>query len=333
MCRHGLSLIELLIVVAIIALILQLALPAVDMSREAARQSQCQNHLRQLSVASELHLATHGFFPSGGWTHHWVADPNRGFGKGQPGGWCYSLLPYLDQSALHDLGLGFADGERRRISAEAFATPVPVFVCPSRRLSRPWPFTRNGSLINVDEPRAAGRSDYAGNIGSLMPTDQRWLGPTSLDEGDRWKEGDDPETQWVATRQNGVIYQRSEVTPAMVEDGFSKTFLFGEKFMHPGHYKTGESFGDDQGLFIGFDRDNARSGNTLHPPMRDKEVELVWLPGGDDESVTDWNFGSAHLTGCHVAFCDGSVQRISYDIEMRVYSLLSGRNDNLAHTP
>jgi prepilin-type N-terminal cleavage/methylation domain-containing protein len=332
MQRHGLSLIELLIVIAIISLLLQIALPAIEMSREAARQTHCQNNLRQLGVAAHVHLDTHNHFPSGGWTHHWVGDPARGFGKGQPGGWCYNLLPYLEEGALHDLGLGLSDAERLRMGSLMFATPVAVFTCPSRRLSRPWPFIRFDTLINVDDTAKAGRSDYAANIGNLMPSDQGALGPPSLEEADKWQDGSDRENQWVASSHNGIVYQRSEVTPAKIEDGLSKTCLFGEKFMDPAHYKTGASYGDDQSLYLGFDRDNARSGNVLHPPLQDKHVELIWLPEGDDESVTDWNFGSAHPTGYHIVLCDGSVRRIDYDIQIVVSSLLSGRNDKAVAT-
>lgn len=322
------TLIELLIVIAIIGILIQLTLPAIEASREAARQAQCQNNLRQLAVAAQTHVGVHKHFPTGGWTHVWVADPNRGFGKKQPGGWCYNLLPYVEQGNLHDMGQGLSDAERRKIGAIMFGTPVEVFTCPSRRLALPWPFIRSDTLINIDDTSKAGRSDYAANMGNGMPFDQRARGPTSLEEGDQWSDGMDREKQWVATKHNGVVCQRSQITPAMVEDGLSKTYLFGEKFLDPAHYKTGASNGDDNSLYVGFDRDNARSGNIRHPPMQDKNVPIVWLPEGDDELVTDWNFGSAHTSGFHMAMCDGSVQKISYDIDPQVHSASSGRNDN-----
>lgn len=85
MVRGGFTIVELLIVIAIIALLAQMLLPAVEAAREAARSVHCKNNLRQLALGADLHTSTHGHLPSGGWTLAWVADPDRGFGRGQPG--------------------------------------------------------------------------------------------------------------------------------------------------------------------------------------------------------------------------------------------------------
>ena len=93
--RRGFTLVELLVVIAIIALLMSLLFPAVQAVRESARRAQCANNVTQMAKASLGHEATQGFFPSGGWGYFWVGDPDRGFGKGQPGGWLYSCLPYM----------------------------------------------------------------------------------------------------------------------------------------------------------------------------------------------------------------------------------------------
>lgn len=325
--RHskcGMTLIELLLVVAIISLLLQLALPAIESAREAARNVSCQNNLRQLGLATQLHLDTHKHYPTGGWSSVWVGDPNHGFGKSQPGGWCYNLLPYLENADLHDKGMSAADAERRIAAAEMFGTPVPVFVCPSRRLARPWRFNR--ALFNSIKPDKAGRSDYAANMGSLEPSDQRGPGPRTYEEARQWVIGVDRLRNWVGWQQNGIVFQRSTVTSSSIVDGISKTYLIGEKFLAPKYYKSGKSDGDDQSLYIGFDRDNSRSTNRLHPPLRDIDIESAWLPEGDSNRVITWNFGSAHQTSLNMVLCDGSVTHLSYDVDIEVFIANGSRN-------
>jgi type II secretory pathway pseudopilin PulG len=78
--------VEVLIVIAIIGLLLQLMLPAIQASRERARKTNCQNHLKQLAIAAQVHVNLRNYFPSGGWSGAFMADPRRGYGREQPGG-------------------------------------------------------------------------------------------------------------------------------------------------------------------------------------------------------------------------------------------------------
>ncbi len=101
--RHGFTLVELLVVITIIGIMIALLLPAVQMAREAARQVQCANHVKQLALGALLHESANQCLPTGGWGLYWAGDPDRGFGRRQPGGWIYNVLPYIEQGALHDL--------------------------------------------------------------------------------------------------------------------------------------------------------------------------------------------------------------------------------------
>ena len=65
--RHdGFSLVELLVVIAVIALLIHLLLPAIQAAREEARRTQCMNNLRQLGLGVMLHVDAYGHYPSGG---------------------------------------------------------------------------------------------------------------------------------------------------------------------------------------------------------------------------------------------------------------------------
>ena len=103
------TLVEVLVVILIITILIGLLLPAVQMAREASRRSQCQNNLKQIGVAMQLHENALMELPSGGWGAHWVGDPDRGSGAKQPGGWVYQILPYMDFQALYDLRFEAAD--------------------------------------------------------------------------------------------------------------------------------------------------------------------------------------------------------------------------------
>jgi len=87
--RRGASLIELLVVLAIIAILASLLLVAVQYSREAARRTVCQNNLRQLSFAMRTYVETRKRYPD-------LATPD------QASGWVVELLPFLEEQALQD---------------------------------------------------------------------------------------------------------------------------------------------------------------------------------------------------------------------------------------
>ncbi len=293
--RTGVTIIELLVVTAIIGMLAALILPAVQSAREAARRTECRNHLRQIGLAVHNLESTTGRLPSNGWGWGWVGEPDRGSGPSQPGGWIYQLLPYTDSTAVLSL-------PKERL----VQTPVRLFVCPSRRSPAPTETLAMLNLRNAPWTPVSAKTDYAVNEGDYITDTPE--GPASLPEGDN------PNYPWTdVSHATGVCYLRSQLGLGDILDGTSNTYLAGEKYVSREHYNTAGDPGHDQSLYTGVDLDIAR---WTHVRPRQDAAELH-----------PRSFGSIHAGGCHFLFCDGSIRLVSYHADTSVHRQLGARAD------
>ena len=308
--RDGFSLVELLTVIAIIGVLLALMLPAVQAARESARRSQCGNHLKQLGLAMESHVNVFRRYPSDGWGHAWVGDPDRGTGKDQPGSWIYNLLPYLEQGALRETGRGMKPEQKRLVATNLIQVPLSIMVCPTQRHPGASPAAPWGVLYNAEWVPRIPKNDYAVNGGDCFAESAIWPGPLTLAQGDA------DQYPWTDLAQfTGICYQRSEIQPARVLDGLSQTYLIGEKNVSRLHYDTCDDEGYNQSMYVGQCLDLVRW--VAEPPLQD----------ADD--TAEQRFGSAHGAGAQFVFCDDSVHMISYQIDAEVHRRLGNRRDGL----
>jgi prepilin-type N-terminal cleavage/methylation domain-containing protein len=164
------TLVELLVVMAILGVLVALLLPAIQAAREAARRTECSNHLKQLAAAMHGYINVQKHFPSGGYGPYYAPQADRGMDVNQPGGFFYVLLPYLEQKQLFELGKGIGsmndtdpllfDTNKQRNS-----TPLAVLYCPSRRPAQNYPMSQTPNLCAAMDK--ACRNDYAANAGEI----------------------------------------------------------------------------------------------------------------------------------------------------------------------
>ena len=330
----GFTLVEVLVVIAIIGILVALLLPAVQAARESARRVHCINNLKQIGLAVLQHEEVHEHIPSGGWHYRWLGEPERGVGKDQPGGWVFNTLDFLEQSATRELGLGLTGQARIDAFAERCATPIVMFNCPTRRdmaAVAQTPYVTGFQYLTLDMgefmvPLRVG-SDYAINAGDIGNSESDYTRPVTLSEADssdfQWDESasfndqsdpDLPDTP-IAKTYTGVSYQRSKVRLAQITDGTSKTYLVGEKHVQVEayvDYYIDES--DRENMYTGFNNDNHRTAE--HPPTRDTL--------GMSYST---RFGSAHADVFQAVYCDGSTHAISFDVDLQLHQNRGNRHD------
>ena len=121
-----------------------------------------------------------------------------------------------------------------------------------------------------------------------------------------------------ALAATGVSYVRSQIKMAHITDGPSQTYLIGERSENPDYYLTGTNCDDDQGWSQGYDFDTFRW--TYGTPQQD-------IPGYGGCGVI---FGSSHAVSFNMAFCDGSVHSINYNIDATTHARLGNRKDHYA---
>jgi len=312
--RRGFTLVELLIVIAIIALLMGLLLPAVQGVRESARRSTCMNNIRQLSLACQQHVTQTGAFPPGGVVRLApnLTDEQRcqlvatsATAGGPP--WTVHILPFLEGQARYDsydMNGSFARsfGETGEVNRPRQFAFNPSFVCPSD------PNTASGPH--------GGTNYFACQGGGTDPASPS-LRACATSGGSRY------------IFHNGICYANSAITPGHVRDGLSNVVLIGETRYAP---------------LISRDPD---------PPGVGWDSALRWYQGGEfsmpiglcatnkgintepGDPRTLWygnhivgTFGSRHPGGAAFTMADGSTHFLSESIDLDLYRRLGQRNSN-----
>jgi len=349
----GFTLVELLVVIAIIATLIGLLLPAVQSAREAARRTQCKNHLKQMALAALSLESAFGFFPSGGITTYPqiqnYVQGGRALPPGRQGlGWGFQILPYIEEFAASNIST----------EAQIQNTPVATYFCPSRRGPSKFKNPERGTdfwmldyaAIQPGPPRGFDPVRFETNMSeyslvSRLPTTQGcargwgFYGAVGNDGGggrNPRKRSDLGTTYYgycgviargSTFRTGGALVDlgyEGNTRIKKITDGLSKTIMLTEKRIRQPYDnpKDSERYNDDEGWSTGWDFDA-----VIHGYCR-PHVDGPLYASGD---YARWSTpGAAHPGGFNAVFADGSVTQLTYDLQPETFNQLVHRADGEA---
>lgn len=239
--NNGFTLLELMVVLAIIGVMLAMLIPAVQSARESARRMRCQSNLKQTVLGLHNYHSAHDRLPMhGGGTRIEISRP-LGSGGNELGNhfmlsFLVGLLPFIDQQVLWE------QISHPMVSDQRFSTIGNMWPAmgpfPAEKVYRPWATNINTyQCPSQPEPLVRGGTNYAACLGDSIDQtewgDWHYAGPTPLWRSDR--------LQRVNTSCRGLWVKRRFCRFASVQDGLSNTLILGEIRQNLGmHFITEE---------------------------------------------------------------------------------------------
>jgi prepilin-type N-terminal cleavage/methylation domain-containing protein len=345
--RSGLTLVELLAVIAIIGLLAGLLLPAVQSARESARRTQCSNRVKQLAAAVLQYESSNAMFPPGGlvwsgtphsqatWPWQTVPDP---FNLNS-WSWQYFILPHMEEMKL------FEDGAIQ--SSES-----PGTAQRGRRIT-----SRGANYLRCPSDPAAStyKASWTNYVASAGPqfTQSAYPGCNAP-----WNSSymNRPDLGYVSSNCNGQIPNRAadirglfsavvtgsgnpngnvRITAAAAPDGLSNTLMLGETI--PGENRFWHSSSSAWQQYHNSNVISTVIGLNLATPRTPDDSTTTPCARFGDMVYGNWGmstgFKSKHPGGLVFAFGDGAVRFVSETINHDTFQLLGCRHDRKPVSP
>jgi prepilin-type N-terminal cleavage/methylation domain-containing protein/prepilin-type processing-associated H-X9-DG protein len=299
--RSAFTLVELLMVIAVIGILIALLLPAVQAAREAARRTQCVNNLKQIGLAFHQHHDTYGAFPPG-----WVEAPSivpqgriieggHGFGP--------FLLPYLEQEALARM----YRWDRRSQGPDnqpVATTQLKVLQCPSAEPDR-W-------VTQVEDPvanYAYGGKGACGDYTGIRDIDTRLVELGLVDRA----------ANYLGVLTASYLTANYMTRLADIMDGASQTILVTECAGRPKLWRAGRPV---SGIYAS---GGAWVGGTL-TFGQGSTPDGATKPGSCAINCTnEREVYSFHPGGANAVFADGSTHFLKASMDIRIFARLVTR--------
>jgi type II secretory pathway pseudopilin PulG len=286
-----------LVVIAIIAILIALLVPAVQRVREAAARTECINNLKQIGLALHNYHDAQKCFPAG-----YICQTQANPDVTSPGwGWAAQILPQLDAGNLAkqiDYTLPVEHGK----NLTARITPLKVFTCPSDRATGIFTILdkNNNPLVQ------AATNSYAACHG---------VGPDLDDELD---DG------------NGMFFRNSKIRFADITDGSSNTIAIGERasMLTQTPWAGAVSFGTTR-ITPGAPTNNP----TAIEEAPTQVLVHISVHSINDTNSDPEDFFTPHADMAMFLFADGTVHPIRTHVPLSVLQALATRNGGEAIDP
>ncbi len=304
-CRNsrtsGFTLVEILVVTAIIGVLAALMLPAIQSTREAARKTQCANNLKQIGLGIHGYLVNNGAFPPG-----YISVVLADHDDGGPGwGWAALIMPFIEEVSLREQ-INLNEPIHNAASKPVRLTHLPLFRCPSDDGFEPIINIPSKSSTKIICQMAA--SNYAASAGTVRPTCKR-----------------------CRDLFDGVFGRNRAIKPKELLDGLTKTLAIGER---ASRWSRPALWGVVPNSKI---LDNQKPGLYAAGPAY--VLGTTFNEGFNIESSVDEmdhgtigtfaeSYGSNHPGGAFFLFCDASVRFIWDDADPAIMNALSTRDSN-----
>jgi type II secretory pathway pseudopilin PulG len=338
--RAAFSIVELLVVSAIIAILIGLLLPAVQAAREAARRAQCKNNIKQLALAHMNYVDAHVCFPPGWHGGNGVA-------------WGMQLQPFFENQLNYELvdfntKMTSTNGTAPNRNFDQINLVIALFKCPSASDLATVSSSRcNGTGIDF-QPRTtiAAVANYLGNGGTLLTDGGGPFVPTGLgtapviDGGSAGSANPGAIEVQISSQtpspgmldNGGVLFEDSHVKISDIMDGTTNTILIAEHYGATCQTGTGNTNCNGNGRSLCFaywaNADTFAGGNGATIASDVCFSPVIGVNGNANGGVGgNGDISSQHISGAQMALCDGSVRYLGNNTDNALLTFLCNRRD------